>query len=40
MSSYYDTTSSLDSSVGIFFVVVTNDRLSIFPPWLAEGGLI
>ena len=23
-----------------FFVVVTNDRLSICPPWLAEGGLI
>ena len=22
-----------------FFVVVANDRLSIFPPWLVEGGL-
>jgi len=30
----------IDSSVGIiFFVVVANDRLSIRPPWLAEGGL-
>ena len=30
----------IDSSVGIIFVVVANDRLSICPPWLAEGGLI
>ena len=31
----------IDSSVGIiFFVFVANDRLSICPPWLAEGGLI
>ena len=26
--------------LGLFFVVVANNRLSISPPWLAEGGFI